>query len=415
MAEFKIFYSWQSDLPSKSNRNFIQDILERAAKTATTDTVDVIIDQALRDTTGSPKIDEVIIQKILSCDMFIADISFVGQSFDHPKKDKPRLLPNPNVIFELGIASEALEDWTRILLIANEHYGSIDHLPFDLRQHGCIPYMLSQDANDKPEQRKRLKRKIEYDLQSLIGTQGKRQDKSKPCLELRWSTDLKIKPFKNMFAEIDNRISEATEHENSLVDVTDTLTDLIGGRLHKIHGPSHTVMKEYRYYLSMYIQKLESIRESHNGYFLCGGGHVENTGLSITNLGAMAATNISFIIDLPDWLKVTINTGGTNNLPVPPSVLHDPRSNTYIALLREKFHTYSKQWFKCTDNKIEVENYPDQALHERDHDIPQKFSIVAMPDAPIGVHSLTVKIICTEHGWQDSAIDIEIIDENETI
>ena len=55
MVEFKIFYSWQSDLPSKSNRNFIQDILERAAKTATTDTVDVIIDQALRDTTGSPK------------------------------------------------------------------------------------------------------------------------------------------------------------------------------------------------------------------------------------------------------------------------------------------------------------------------------------------------------------------------
>ena len=28
----KIFYSWQSDLPSKYNRNFIKDCLERAIK-----------------------------------------------------------------------------------------------------------------------------------------------------------------------------------------------------------------------------------------------------------------------------------------------------------------------------------------------------------------------------------------------
>lgn len=159
MNELNVFYSWQSDLPNNINRGIIKDILERAAKTATTDAVDVVIDEALRDTTGSQKIDEVIVQKIQSCDMFIADLSFVGQSYENLNRAKPRLLPNPNVLFELGVASEVL-DWSRILLIANEHYGSLDNLPFDLRQHGCIPYTLPPDVDNKAEQRSRLKGKM---------------------------------------------------------------------------------------------------------------------------------------------------------------------------------------------------------------------------------------------------------------
>ena len=255
MQEFNVFYSWQSDLPNNTNRRFIKDILDRAAKTTTTDTVDVVIDEALRDTTGSPKIDEKIIQKIRSCDMFVADISFVGQSFDELDREKPRLLPNPNVLFELGIASEVL-DWERILLIANDNYGILEHLPFDLRQHNCIPYSLSPNAEDKSDTRMRLKRKIESDLRSLIGTEGKRQDRSKPCLELKWSTALKLKPFTGMYSEIDRRIAKAVEHEKSLSAVKDQLTDLQGEKVSMLNGTDQRILRRYRSYITSYINAL---------------------------------------------------------------------------------------------------------------------------------------------------------------
>lgn len=49
----KIFYSWQSDLESKYNRNFIKDCLERAIKALNKE---LLLNEAVRldqDTKGS--------------------------------------------------------------------------------------------------------------------------------------------------------------------------------------------------------------------------------------------------------------------------------------------------------------------------------------------------------------------------
>lgn len=410
MKEFIVFYSWQSDLPNRSNRNFIADILKRAAKTATTDSIDVVIDEALRDTTGSPKIDEVIVQKIQSCDMFVADISFVAHGFDYLENEAQRLLPNPNVLFELGIASEALKDWNRILLIANEHYGAIKQLPFDLRQHNCIPYKLDPNVEDKAEPRRNLKKKIESDLKNLIGTNGKKLDKSKPCLELKWSRDFTLTPFANMYSAIDSKINEAIEHQESLREVEEDLADLVGGRLHMVNGPSPHIVSEYNHYLTTYLNELRKFRASNNAYFLCSSRYVVNTGLAIDNTGAQGATNITFSLVLPDWLKVGLNAGGTGHLPMPPSAEHDLRTRTYSAQPRERFHTTSQPWISFNENRLEVSNYPEEAYHQRAHHIPQNFFIIALPSAPIGVHPLSVRMICSEYDdWQDSTIEIEVV------
>jgi predicted nucleotide-binding protein len=112
---FTIFYSWQSDLDAKYNRNFILDALEKAVKALGRDssvTLDAVIDRDTMGLPGSPSIVESITAKIAKSDLFIADISIIG-----PKR-KYRPTPNPNVLFELGYAS-AILGWERIILIQN--------------------------------------------------------------------------------------------------------------------------------------------------------------------------------------------------------------------------------------------------------------------------------------------------------
>ncbi|HEV3435894.1 MAG TPA: hypothetical protein VG122_00950 [Gemmata sp.] len=62
----------------------------------------------------------------------MADVTFVGASlltsFDRERK----LLPNPNVMLELGFASATI-GWDRIIGVMNEHYGPADQQIFDLK------------------------------------------------------------------------------------------------------------------------------------------------------------------------------------------------------------------------------------------------------------------------------------------
>ena len=78
---------------------------------------DATLENALRDATveldkdtqgiaGSPPIAETILQKVEDCAVFVADLSFVGESksgFSNTS-GKPRQFPNPNVLIEYGYA-----------------------------------------------------------------------------------------------------------------------------------------------------------------------------------------------------------------------------------------------------------------------------------------------------------------------
>ena len=73
-----VFYSWQSDLPNVTNRNFILQALENAAKALRNDgslQVEPVIDRDTVGVPGSPNISETIFGKIDQARVFVCDIS----------------------------------------------------------------------------------------------------------------------------------------------------------------------------------------------------------------------------------------------------------------------------------------------------------------------------------------------------
>ena len=96
-----VFYSWQSDLPNKTNRSFIEDALEKAAKAIRDDDsiqVEPVIDRDTVGVAGSPEISKTIFSKIDQAKVFVCDISIINSGAD------ARLAPNPNVLIEPGYA-----------------------------------------------------------------------------------------------------------------------------------------------------------------------------------------------------------------------------------------------------------------------------------------------------------------------
>jgi len=196
-----IFYSWQSDLPNKTNRYFILDSLKKAVSDLNTDN---IIQEAIRvehDTTGepgSPDIGQVIIDRIEKADIFVCDLSIINGNiskehlqyvlsksvtgkddnsilFSHPEYidelvKQNRLTPNPNVIFELGYALNQL-GYERIIMIINSAFGSLDQLPFDLKTKRIHQYNLSIDAKNRNQVKTDLinffKEALGYVLQNI--------------------------------------------------------------------------------------------------------------------------------------------------------------------------------------------------------------------------------------------------------
>jgi predicted nucleotide-binding protein len=58
-----IFYSWQSDSPNSTNRNFIQDALERAIDAVVDEdfTLDPALDRDTQNVSGAPNVAATIL------------------------------------------------------------------------------------------------------------------------------------------------------------------------------------------------------------------------------------------------------------------------------------------------------------------------------------------------------------------
>lgn len=155
-----IFYSWQSDSPHATNREFIEDALGRALNSVRMDEtarLDPVMDRDIAGVAGSPSISDSIFAKIARADLFVADITMVTSDA------AGRLTPNPNVLVELGFAISAL-GWERIVLVQNTAFGKPDQLPFDLRGHHVIGYELATDTTDRAEPRGPLQGRLEEAL-----------------------------------------------------------------------------------------------------------------------------------------------------------------------------------------------------------------------------------------------------------
>lgn len=168
MAKFKIFYSWQSDLPGNKTRNFIRECIDDAISYAQeSEAIDAVRDEATKDTTGSPDIVTTLFSKIDECDLFIADISLCFTGDNPIMKDgveTRKHSPNPNVIAELGYAVKTLS-WDRVICLCNTDFG--DDFPFDIEHNRRTPFSL--EGRNKSDVRREIGHIIFSNIQALKG------------------------------------------------------------------------------------------------------------------------------------------------------------------------------------------------------------------------------------------------------
>lgn len=139
-----IFYSWQSDLPSDTNKRGISTCIKQAIVNIEdkNDKIKLILDEATRNETGSPDIPATIFNKISSADIFLCDVSTIDRT------TTKRKTPNPNVLIELGYAIAEL-GWDRIIMVFNKAHGDFpSDLPFDLDKRRVVHFTIN-DKNDK--------------------------------------------------------------------------------------------------------------------------------------------------------------------------------------------------------------------------------------------------------------------------
>lgn len=149
MQKIRIFFSWQTDSPPESNRKPIRRALNKAKNVIESKRpdVEIVLDEATRQTSGSPDIPSTILEKVAQADVFVADITTINRIHGHVPS---RPCPNPNVIYELGYAV-ARRGWHRIILLFNKAYGEFPQdLPFDVAKHRVSTFDLpSAPASNK--------------------------------------------------------------------------------------------------------------------------------------------------------------------------------------------------------------------------------------------------------------------------
>lgn len=143
MAALKIFFSWSSDNDSKVCRYLIRDALEDACKQLSTDLNeserDVQLDHDTKGETGSPSITDSIEKKIRECAIFVGDLT--PAMVQRREGELPRLLPNANVMFELGFAHGVL-GFDRIINVLNTAFAeNAQNGPAKIKD-GTLPFNL---------------------------------------------------------------------------------------------------------------------------------------------------------------------------------------------------------------------------------------------------------------------------------
>ncbi|MGH9868166.1 MAG: hypothetical protein ACREAA_08395 [Candidatus Polarisedimenticolia bacterium] len=159
-----VFYSWQSDLPNRCNRGFIQTALEQTAAEITADNnvaVEPVVDRDTQNVPGSPDIASTIFTKIVAADVFVADVSITTRA----RGKRPT--PNPNVLIELGYALKALGP-ERVILVFNRSFGKIEELPFDLRSRRVLTYEMPDVDAERSRERGTLKSQFKDALSTAL-------------------------------------------------------------------------------------------------------------------------------------------------------------------------------------------------------------------------------------------------------
>lgn len=166
-----VFFSWQTDTPTREGRNFIEKTLKNAIKKLASDTdveeairEELAMDKDTLDVPGSPPIVDTILRKIDYATIFLGDLTFIG------KRPDGRPTPNPNVLIEYGWALKSL-GLSRMLTVMNTVFGEPkrESMPFDMA-HLRFPITYNLPADAKNEYREAESHNLEKKLGEALKT-----------------------------------------------------------------------------------------------------------------------------------------------------------------------------------------------------------------------------------------------------
>lgn len=225
-----IFYSWQTDLLSRTNRGFIERALEKAIKGVRgkeeiikdqrpeeAGQFDLILDRDTQGIAGSPDIVHTIFDKIRNSDIFVADISIINSHLKPiaGSQIKYRPTPNPNVLVELGYAA-CNRGWNNVICVLNTAYGDVEDLPFNIRQKRILKYHNTDVQEESSNQRDHLTNALKIALQSILS-----------AMEVT-SKALIITPLKSLQEELTYNLSVSQIKKISVPFRTEQYSNLIG-------------------------------------------------------------------------------------------------------------------------------------------------------------------------------------------
>lgn len=173
--QYKLFFSWQSE--DTKSRKVLEKSLQDTIKTLGNKGIVLEIDHSTLGESGLPSIDQTILRKIDSCDIFLADITPVcnykvtlGNGTQVTKE-----VPNPNVLLELGYAMSAL-GVGYVIVAAHQGTWIPANMPFDIN-HRTIYSFSSSNCT--------LTSRI-LDVISYIKKNGRHRHLDKPYL-INWA------------------------------------------------------------------------------------------------------------------------------------------------------------------------------------------------------------------------------------
>lgn len=140
---YTIFFSWQSTRPDV--KKAIMKMLSGVVKELSKEGIDLCLDQDTWNRVGKKRIEVEVLNKIDSCDIFIADLTPVCKIEADEDEDRlEKLQPNANVMFEYGYALKAKGE-ERMILLANLEKGEHrEHLPFDINHDTITAFTMDK-------------------------------------------------------------------------------------------------------------------------------------------------------------------------------------------------------------------------------------------------------------------------------
>lgn len=428
-----VFYSWQSDLPNNTNRGFIQSVIKKAIQTIKRDEtfdLDICIDRDTQGEPGSPNIVSTILQKIDTCDIFVADISIVTRDL----QDGQRFSPNPNVMIELGYAIKTV-GWDRIILFCNEIYGTGEKLPFDIQQHRRIGYELNPD-DDKSVVRDRLSVKCRTALTEITESFYKHRKDKLPDLLVDWAQfdyvicEEKRPPIKRVRTATDMLELTRAEALENFDSIDATITRELE-EVKKIDGSIDPKWKRkvesYTVACNEFLKQMKSQTGRMDYFIKKNSKHAIKTTISLHNSGSLPASDIKVKVTLPDWILALDKLPGKDKTPrrpenpvpeIPNAIKDIPLASSYnkrpwmheLPIISPFAALQPKRTSACYIKDHEIIMRADRLPHKHELTIDDdNFYILAMPDSVLGEHSLKADVFCVEYDdWEETDLFLNI-------